>query len=70
MDGDDGSFSPDTGAQILDAQGPAQAEALYGGRAAAVADGSANLSDMATITEAKDWGPMLFQSPLSSIPGA
>ena len=60
-------LAPPDGKAILNAQDPAQQNALYGSKAAALSDGSVSLDDMVTIQEAPSWGPMLFETPLPTI---
>ena len=60
---------PQDGKAIIDDMGPDRANAAYGDRVGALNDGTASLSDMATIRDANQWGAGLFESPVASITG-
>jgi hypothetical protein len=60
-------FSPPNGKVLLAAMGAATAATLYQGRAAAVEDGDATLSDLVETRDSHQWGAVLFAAPASSI---
>lgn len=52
-----------TGRDLLESMGPDRAAELYGDKVAG------DLSSLATITDAEEWGPVLFETPAATLSG-